>query len=89
MLISVKITRTENANYFGCNVGDTVQVEFEQYVAAVVASEFASGGPEALKAQAVASRTYAMSRGVLNGTPISDASSSAQAYRAPRYSSKY
>ena len=89
MLISVKITRTENANYFNCNVGDTIQVEFEQYVAAVVASEFASGGPEALKAQAVASRTYAMARGVLNGTPISDASSSAQAYRAPRYSSKY
>lgn len=89
MMIQVKITRDENANYFGCNIGDIVKVEFEEYVAAVVASEFASGSTEALKAQAVASRSYAMARGVLNGTPISDASSSAQAYRAPRYSDKY
>ena len=89
MLIQVKITRTENANFFGCNIDDIVEVEFEEYVAAVVASEFASGGPEALKAQAVASRTFAMARGVLDGKPISDASSKAQAYRAPRYSNKY
>lgn len=89
MLIQVKITRTENANFFGCNINDIVEVEFEQYVAAVVASELASGGPEALKAQAVASRTFAMSRGVLDGAVISDSSSSAQAYRAPRYSKNY
>ena len=89
MKIQVKITRNENASYFNCNINDIVEVEFEEYVAAVVASELASGSAEALKAQAVASRTYAVSRGVLNNKVISDASSSAQAYRAPRYSSKY
>lgn len=89
MKIKVKITRQENASYFNCNIDDIVEVEFEEYVAAVVASELASGGIEALKAQAVASRTYAMARGVLNDKVISDASSSAQAYRASRYSEKY
>ena len=77
MKIKVKITRQENASYFSCQIGDIVEVEFEEYVAAVVASELASGTIEALKAQAVASRTFSMSRGVLDGTPISDASSTA------------
>jgi len=89
MKIKVKITRQENASYFNCNINDIIEVEFEEYVAAVVASELASGSSEALKAQAVASRSYAMSRGVLDNKVISDASSSAQAYRAPRYNSKY
>lgn len=89
MKIKVKITRQENASYFNCNINDIVEVEFEEYVAAVVASELASGGTEALKAQAVASRTYAMSRGVLNEKVISDSSASAQAYRAPRYNKRY
>lgn len=84
MLISVKLTRQENADYFKCKVGDTVQVEFEDYVAAVTASELASGGLEGCKAQAVAARTFAVGRGVLKGKAISDASSTAQAYRANR-----
>lgn len=84
MKINVSITRQENAEYFNCKIGDTVEVEFEDYIAAVVASELASGSLEACKAQAVASRTFAVSRGVLKGTPISDASNVAQAYRAPR-----
>ena len=82
--IQVTITRQENADYFSCEVGDTVEVDFEEYVAAVTASELASGGIEACKAQAVAARTFAVARGVLKGTPISDASSTAQAYRAAR-----
>ena len=39
MKIKVEITREENANYFNKNIGDIVEVEFEEYVAAVVASE--------------------------------------------------
>lgn len=42
---------------------------------------------EACKAQAVAARTFAISRGVLKGKAISDASSTAQAYRVKRYDS--
>jgi len=77
MKINVKITRKENADFFNVKIDDIVEVEFEDYVAAVVASELASGNLEACKAQAVASRTFAISRGVLKGTPISDASGSA------------
>lgn len=83
-MIRVTITRQENAEYFSCEVGDTVDVDFEEYVAAVTASELASGGLEASKAQAVAARTFAVARGVLQGTPISDSSAKAQAYRAAR-----
>ena len=41
--IKVKITRQENATYFNANVGDVVEVEFEEYVAAVTASEIGNG----------------------------------------------
>ena len=82
--IQVTITSSENAEYFGVKVGDTVPVDFEEYVAGVTASELASGGMEACKAQAIAARTFAVARGVLEGEPISDSSSKAQAYRAVR-----
>jgi SpoIID/LytB domain protein len=75
--IKVKITRQENANYFNANVNDIVEVEFEEYVAAVTASEIGNGALEACKAQAVACRTFAVNRGVLSGRAISDASSTA------------
>jgi len=39
MDIHVRITRDENAEYFKTYVGDIVAVDFEEYVAAVVASE--------------------------------------------------
>ena len=87
MDISVRITRDENAEYFGVSVGDVVQVPFEQYVAAVVASEIGNALLAACEAQAVASRTFAVSKGVLDGKTISDASSSDQAYRASRIAS--
>lgn len=35
--ITVKVTQSENAEYFGVNIGDTVTVDFEEYVAAVTA----------------------------------------------------
>ena len=84
MKILVTLTRQENADHFGVKRGSTVAVDFEGYIAAVVASEFASGGSEASKAQAIAARTFAVGHGVLDGKPISDSSASAQAYRADR-----
>lgn len=87
MDISVRITRDENAEFFGVEVGDVVQVPFEQYVATVVACEIGNALIEACKAQAVASRTFAVSKGVLSGKVISDASSTDQAYRAARLAS--
>lgn len=87
MDISVRITREENAQYFGVSVGDVVKVPFEQYVAAVVASEVGNALLAACEAQAVASRTFAVSKGVLDGKTISDSSSSDQSYRAGRLSS--
>ena len=84
MDISVRITRDENAEYFGVEVGDVVQVPLESYVAGVVASEVGNSALEVCKAQAIASRTFAASKGVLGGKVISDASSTDQAYRADR-----
>lgn len=84
MKINVKITRDENAAYYGVSPGDTVSVELETYVAGVVASEIGNSAIEACKAQAVAARTFAANKGVLDGTVITDSSSSDQAYRATR-----
>lgn len=89
MKIRVEITRAENAKHFNVNIGDIVNVEIEEYVAAVVASEIGNSNIEACKAQAIAARTFAIARGVLAGKVISDSSQVAQAYRAPRYNSAY
>lgn len=89
MKIKVAITRQENANHFNKQIGDIVEVEFEEYIAAVVASEIGNSPIEACKAQAVAARSFAMSRNVQYGEIISDSSAVAQAYRAARYSSTY
>ena len=43
MKIKVRITRQENATYFNAKVNDIVEVEFEEYVAAVTASEIGNG----------------------------------------------
>ena len=85
MDIHVRITRDENAEYFKTYVGDIVAVDFEEYVAAVVASEIGNGHLTACMAQAVASRTFAYR---YIDSSISDSSSSAQAYRAARYDKK-
>jgi len=50
MEIQVQITRQENADYFNVKVNDIVTVDFEQYVAAVVASEIGNAPLEACKA---------------------------------------
>lgn len=85
MKIQVQLTRKENADYYNVEINSIVEIEFEEYVAAVVASEIGNSHIEACKAQAVAARSFAISRGVLRGKSISDSASVAQAYRAPRY----
>lgn len=70
--------------FFDCAKDTIKEVEFEDYIAAVVASEIGNAPLEACKAQAIASRTYAAQHGVLEGKAISDNASKAQAYRAPR-----
>lgn len=84
MKIKVKVTTPSNMNYFKCVKGAIVEVEFEDYVRCVVASEIGKASLEACKAQAVACRTFACSRGVLEGKPISDDAGKAQAYIAAR-----
>lgn len=71
-------------NYFKCASGTIIEVELEDYVKCVVASEIGNASLEACKAQAIASRTFAVSRGVLEGKAISDSASTAQAYIAAR-----
>ena len=84
MKIRVKITTNENMNYYGCEKDTIKDIELEDYVACVVAGEMGNAPEEALKAQAVASRTYACAQNVLTGKVISDSASKAQAFRAPR-----
>lgn len=84
MKIKVKITTSGNMKFFGCASGTIKEVELEDYVRCVVASEIGNASLEACKAQAVASRTFAVQRGVLEGKIISDDASKAQAFRAER-----
>ena len=88
MKIKVKITTTENMKYYNCAKGTIKEIELEDYVSCVVAGEMGNAPEEALKAQAIASRSYACAQGVLNGKVISDSASKAQAYRAPRITYK-
>ena len=88
MKIKIKITRQENADYYNKQINDIIEEDFEIYVAAVVASEIGNGPIEACKAQAVAARSFAMSRNVQYGEVISDSSSVAQAFRIKRYNKK-
>ena len=86
--IKIKIVTNENMEYFNVAKNTEIEVEFEEYVAAVVASEVGNAALEVCKAQAVAARSFAISRGVLRDKSISDSSATAQAYRAKRYDSK-
>jgi SpoIID/LytB domain protein len=88
MKIQVRITTNENMKYFNCPKDTIKEIEFEEYIATVVASEMGNAPEEALKAQAIASRSYACAQNVLSGKVISDSASKAQAFRAPRISYK-
>ena len=84
MKIKVKITTSGNMKYFNCAKGTIKEIELEDYIKCVVASEIGNASLEACKAQAVACRTFAAQRGVLDGKVISDDASKAQAFRADR-----
>lgn len=84
MKIRVKITTNENMKYYECEKDTIKEIELEDYVTCVIASEMGNAPEEALKAQAIASRSYACAQGVLDGKIISDSASKAQAFRAPR-----
>ena len=79
MKISVKLTRAENTALLGAG---PVELDLEEYLCGVVPSEiYESSHIEALKAQAVAARTFAVRR-AMAGTVVDD-TTSFQAYRAP------
>lgn len=82
-MIKVKLTKKENASYYHKQIGDVVEIPFEEYLCGVVAAEIGALHDHACKAQAVASRTYAWPY-YISGKPISDSSSSAQSFSAPR-----
>lgn len=88
MKIKIKITTNENMKFYNCTKNTIKEIDFETYVGIVVASEIGNAPVEALKAQAIASRSYACAQGVLSGKVISDNASKAQAFRAPRESYK-
>ena len=77
MKIHVKITTASNMKYYNCASDTIKEIELEDYVACVVASEIGNASLEACKAQAIASRTFAVMRGVLDGKVISDSSAKA------------
>lgn len=83
MKIKLKIGRQENADYFGANIGDIIDIEFEQFLIGVVASEISNSNIQACKAQAVAARTYLVSRNILIGQVVEDAANIV-AFRANR-----
>jgi len=71
--VQVNMTRQENIDRFGAGV---VSIDIEEYLRGVVPSEmYASANIEALKAQAIAARTYAYKRrnSVLSDTTASQA----------------
>lgn len=83
MTVRVKISRQKNAELLGCRINEIVDIPLEEYIHGVVASEIGDSPLEACKAQAVAARTNAIIY-IDKGSAISDASSSAQAFRAER-----
>lgn len=87
MKVKIKITRSENASYYGVSVNCEIEEDLEIYIAAVVASEIGNAPIEACKAQAVASRSFVY-RYILKDKAVPD-NSSAQVFRIERYSDLY
>jgi len=50
MKIKIKITTNENMKYYGCEKNTIKEIELEDYVRCVVASEMGNAPKEALKA---------------------------------------
>lgn len=81
MKIKVKLSREENISYYG---KDEIEIDIEEYLLGVIPSEIGNAHIEACKAQAVASRTYAINVCSSSGY-ITDKSGTHQAFRTSRF----
>ncbi len=80
--ITVKMTREKNLAKYG----EQATLDLEEYLTGVVPSEISDNSPmEALKAQAICARTFALSR-IRSGAKMDD-TSNCQAFRSERMSS--
>lgn len=83
VIIKLQISRPENREYFSVPEGTVVKVDMEDYLCGAVAAEMGEAPSEALKAQAIAARTYALTFAAA-GKQITDDASKHQAFRASR-----
>ena len=81
-VIIMRLTKQENATFYGKNVGDIISLPTEKYLLGVVPAEIGNAHIEACKAQAIAARSI-LRYWTRAGATITD-SSSHQSYRAPR-----
>ena len=81
-VINMRLTKQENATFYGKNIGDTISLPTEKYLLGVVPAEIGNAHIEACKAQAIAARSI-VRYWTRAGATITD-SSSHQSYRAPR-----
>lgn len=80
MNITVKLYSDKNIKFYGSN---QITIDLEEYLVGCVAAEIGNAPLEACKAQAVASRTFALNSIKSKGY-ITDKSSSDQAFRSER-----
>ena len=59
MKIRIALSSAENCEAYDVGEGQEIELDVEEYLKGVVAAEMGDGSLEALKAQAVASRTLA------------------------------
>ena len=81
-VINMRLTKQENATFYGKSVGDIISLPTEKYLLGVVPAEIGNAHIEACKAQAIAARSI-LRYWTRAGATITD-SSSHQSYRAPR-----
>ena len=87
MNINIKLTRSENASYHNTSVGTIITMDIEEYLRGVVPSEvYPSWHAEALKAQAVAARTYGIYHGA--GKRTIDDTTAYQSYHTSKIDSR-
>ena len=84
-MIRIKFTRDENIDFYNA---EETEIDLDEYVRGVVASEIGNAPLEACKAMAIAARTNAMVY-VNADKAISDSSQKDQAFRASRLTDKY
>lgn len=81
MNIKVKLSNSTNIKYYGT---DEIEIDLEEYLLGCVPAEIGNAHIEACKAQAVASRTFALNA-IKGKGYITDKSSIDQAFRTERF----